>query len=134
MNLNLKETDFTALLEEGVNLFCKKSYVHALKRFWSAFRIQPGNPDVLYNIGKVMEATKDPRAEDFYAAAAGQGSVDAHYALAIIHLSVEDIEATVVSLKAFLAGYNEDDEYSQWAHKTLTELAPHPRLVWSRPA
>ena len=76
------EAKYLSLVEEGAALFAKKEYALAATRFWKAFQLRPSAPVVLFNIGRTMDELNDPRAEDFYAAAATQGNIDALYQLA----------------------------------------------------
>jgi thioredoxin-like negative regulator of GroEL len=78
-----------------------------------------------------MEELNDPRSEDFYAAAASQGNVDAHYQLAAFYIRHERRDEAVEHLRAYLKGNPANDSCTEWARNTIQQLCPSPRLVWS---
>jgi tetratricopeptide (TPR) repeat protein len=133
MNVKLRgETMYLFLVEEGAALFEKKEYALAAARFWKAFRLRPSAPVVLFNIGRTMAELNDTRCEDFYAAAASQGNVDAYYELARLCSASGRRDEAVEHLKAYLKGNPANDSCTQWARKTIRQLCPSPLLVWSR--
>jgi tetratricopeptide (TPR) repeat protein len=123
---------YLALVNEGANLFGEGATEAALGVFWKAFRLRPSAPVVLFNIARAMEELKDPRMEDFYAAAASQGNVDALYQLATLCVSSgrteKRTEEAVEYLRAYLKGSPNEDECTQWARQTLHRLNRHVRL------
>jgi tetratricopeptide (TPR) repeat protein len=123
---------YLALVNEGANLFGEGATEAALGVFWKAFRLRPSAPVVLFNIARAMEELKDPRMEDFYAAAASQGNVGALYQLATLCVSSERAEKrteeAVGHLRAYLKGSPNEDECTQWARQTLHRLNRHVRL------
>ncbi len=132
MDVKLRdETMYLSLVNEGATLFSEGEYEAALDVFWKAFRLRPSAPVVLFNLGRTMEELKDPRAEDFYAAAASQGNVDAFYQLALLSVTAKRNEEAVGHLKAYLKGNHVEDECTRWARNTIRQLCPSPRLVWS---
>jgi tetratricopeptide (TPR) repeat protein len=125
------ETNYRSLVEEGAALFEKREYALAITRFWKAFRIRPSAPIVLFNIARTMAELNDPRCEDFYAAAASQGNVDAYYELARLCSASERRDETVEHLRAYLKGNPANDSCTEWARDTMRQLCPSPLLVWS---
>lgn len=123
---------YIALVNEGANLFGEGATEAALAVFWKAFRLRPSAPVVLFNIARAMEELKDPRMEDFYAAAASQGNVDALYQLATLCVSSgrteKRTEEAVEYLRGYLKGSPNEDECTQWARQTLHRLNRHVRL------
>ena len=119
---------YLALVNEGANLFGEGATEAALGVFWKAFRLRPSAPVVLFNIARAMEELKDPRMEDFYAAAASQGNVDASYQLATLYLASNRTSEAVEHLRAYLKGSPNEDECTQWARQTLHRLNRHVRL------
>lgn len=131
--MNLRdETMYRSLVDEGAAQFEKKAYALAAACFWKAFRLRPGAPVVLFNIGRTMEELHDPRCEDFYAAAGAQGNVDAHYQLAMLCSASGRHDEAIGHLKAYLKGNPKEDACTQWARNTIRHLCPSPRLVWSK--
>jgi tetratricopeptide (TPR) repeat protein len=126
------ETTYFSLVEEGAALFDKKEYALAATRFWHAFRLRPGAPIVLFNIGRTLGELNDPRCEDFYAAAATQGNVDALYQLALLCVTSKRNEEAIGHLEAYLKGNPVEDECTRWARNTIWQLHPRPMLVWSK--
>jgi tetratricopeptide (TPR) repeat protein len=126
---------YTAFANEGATLFAQGKHMAAFTCFWKAFRIRPGAPVNLFNLGRTMEQLKDPRAEDFYIAAAGQGNADALYQLATIYMASGRTEAAVEPLRVYLKSKPEEGGRTQWARKTLHTLYPVTRLelVWKNP-
>jgi thioredoxin-like negative regulator of GroEL len=132
MDMKLRdETLYFSLVEEGATLFSEGEYEAALSVFWKAFRLRPSAPVVLFNIARAMEELNDPRCEDFYAAAASQGNVDAHYQLATLCLSSHRASEAVEHLKAYLKGNLANDSCTEWARDAIRQLCPSPLLVWS---
>lgn len=125
------ETMYRSLVDEGAALFERREYALAAACFWKAFRIRPGAPVVLFNIGRAMEELKDPRVEDFYAAAATQGNVDAYYELARLCSSSGRRDEAVEHLRAYLKGNPANDSCTMWARHKIQQLCPSPLLVWS---
>ena len=82
-----------------------------------------------------MDELGDPRMEDFYAAAATQGNVDALYQLAVYYVANNRTEAAVGSLRAYLNNKPQEDGYTQWARETLLKLCPATglTLAWKNP-
>jgi thioredoxin-like negative regulator of GroEL len=78
-----------------------------------------------------MQELHAPHTEDFYAAAATQGNVDALYQLAMLCVTSERNEEAVGYLKAYLKSNPVEDECTQWARNTIRQLCPSPLLVWS---
>jgi tetratricopeptide (TPR) repeat protein len=117
-----------ALVNEGADHFGEGKYEAALVCFWQAFRRRPSAPVVLFNIARAMEELKDPRCEDFYAAAATQGNVDALYQLAALCVSSNRTEEAVEYLRAYLKGNPQEDKCTQWARQALHRLNRHARL------
>lgn len=133
MNIGLGgETIYRSLVEEGAALFEEKEYALAVTRFWKAFRIRPGAPIILFNIARTMAELNDPRCEDFYAAAASQGNVDAFYELARLCSASGRRDEAVEHLRAYLKGNPANDSCTAWARNTMRQLCPSPRLVWSK--
>jgi len=133
MNAGLRgETMYFSLVEEGVTLFENREYAPAAACFWKAFRIRPSAPVVLFNIGRTMEALNDTNCEDFYAAAASQGNVDAFYQLAVLCFASGRRDEAVEHLKAYLKSNPAEDECTRWARNTIQQLYPSPLLVWSK--
>jgi tetratricopeptide (TPR) repeat protein len=133
MNVELQgETKYLSLVEEGAALFEKKEYALAAACFWRAFRLRPGAPVVLFNIGRTMEELNDLRCEDFYAAAASQGNVDALYELARLCGASGRHDEAVEHLRAYLKGNPANDSCTQWARHKIQQLCPSPLLVWSK--
>ncbi len=127
-------TAYIALVREGANLFDEGNHDAALAVFWRAFRLRPSAPIVLFNIARTMQELKDPRAENFYAAAATQGNVDALYQLATLFVTSGRTDEAVEHLKAYLKGKPDEDECTQWARQTLNALCPAALiLVWKNP-
>jgi tetratricopeptide (TPR) repeat protein len=132
MNVSLRgETMYCSLVDEGAALFENEEYVLAAACFWKAFRLRPSAPVVLFNIGRTMEELNDPRCEDFYAAAATQGNVDAIYELARLCGASGRRDETVEHLRAYLKGNPANDSCTQWARRKIQQLCPSPLLVWS---
>ena len=133
------KTDLNAaymnLVSAGANLFDEGEIGAALVVFFEAFRLRPAAPIVLFNIARSMEELKDPRCEDFYAAAATQGNVDALYQLATFYVASNRTESAVASLKAYLKGNPQEDDCTAWARQALQCLSPPPAtaLVWNNP-
>lgn len=125
------ETMYLSLVNEGATLFSEGEYEVALGVFWKAFRLRPSAPVVLFNIARAMQELKDPRCEDFYAAAATQGNVDAHYQLATLYIFTGRNEEAVESLSAYLKCNPANDSCTEWARNTIRQLCPSPLLVWS---
>jgi tetratricopeptide (TPR) repeat protein len=125
------ETEYRSLVYEGAALFESKEYAFAATCFWQAFRIRPGAPVVLFNIARTMQELNDPRCEDFYAAAASQGNVDAYYELARLCSASGRRDEVVGHLKAYLKGNPANDSCTEWARDTIRQLCPIPLLVWS---
>jgi len=125
------ETMYLSLVEKGAALFEAKEYALAAACFWKAFRIRPGSPVVLFNIGRTMEELHDPRCEDFYAAAASQGNVDALYQLARLCGASGRRDEAMEHLRAYLKGNPANDSCTKWARSTIRQLCPTPLLVWS---
>jgi|SRR5665213_3306291 len=123
---------YLALVNEGADLFSEGDTEAALGVFWKAFRLRPAAPVVLFNIGRAMEELKDPETEDFYAAAASQGNVDALYQLAVLCGTSGRNEEAVGYLKAYLKRNPPEDKCTQWARNTIRQLCPSPLLVWSK--
>jgi tetratricopeptide (TPR) repeat protein len=99
MNVNLRdETMYRSLVDEGADCF------------WKAFRLRPGAPVVLFNIGRAMEELHDPRCEDFYAATASQGNIDALYELARLCGASGRRDEAVEHLQAYLKGNPKENE------------------------
>jgi tetratricopeptide (TPR) repeat protein len=133
MDVKLRdETRYLPLVEEGADLFGAGEYEAALDVFWKAFRLRPGAPVVLFNIGRTMEELNDPRCEDFYAAAGAQGNVDAFYQLATLCIPSDRTEEAVEHLRAYLKGNPANDSCTKWARNTIRQLCPSPLLVWRR--
>jgi tetratricopeptide (TPR) repeat protein len=126
------ETQYLSLIEEGSAHFENKEYALAVTRFWKAFQLRPSAPVVLFNIARTMEELKDPRAEDFYAASASQGNVDAFYQLATFCLRRERTGEAVEHLRAYLKGNPANDSCTIWARNTIHQLCPAPLLVWCK--
>src|ERR1035437_10313675 len=97
---DLQDAAYYALVNEGANLFGEGDTEAALRVFWKAFRRRPSAPVVLFNIARAMEELNDPRMEDFYAAAASQGNVDALYQLAMLCFASERRDEAVEHLRA----------------------------------
>jgi tetratricopeptide (TPR) repeat protein len=135
MNPHDLEAAYVNLISEGAILFGERNHEAALAVFWKAFRLRPSAPVVLFNIGRTMEELKDPRAEDFYAAAATQGNVDASYQLATLCVSSGRNEEAVEHLRAYLEGTPVNDSCTQWARRTLHRIQPTTglSLVWNNP-
>ena len=127
-----RDTQYFSLVEDGVALFDNEQYDLALASFWKAFRIRPFAPVVLVNIAKTMEQLNDANCENFYAAAATQGNVDAHYQLAVLYIANGRTEAAVASLRAYLNGNPANDSCTEWARNTIQKLCPSPVLAWSK--
>lgn len=128
-----RDQEYLALVEEGASFFESKEYALALTHFWKAFRLRPSAPVVLFNLGRTLEELNDPRAEDFYAAAATQGDTDASYQLATLCLRNGRTDDAVLHIEAFLKLFKgNEDEYTAWARNTLQQLCPSPTLVWSK--
>ena len=125
------ETEYLSLVNEGAALFEKREYALAAARFWKAFQLRPSAPIVLFNIGRTMEELNDPRAEDFYAAAATQGNVDAYYQLGMLCFASGLRDEAVEHLRAYLKGNPANDSCTKWARSTIRQLCPTPLLVWS---
>jgi len=125
------ETTYVSLVNEGATLFSEGEYEAALGVFWKAFRLRPSAPVVLFNIARAMQELKDPRCEDFYAAAALQGNVDASYQLATLCLASNRTSEAVERLRAYLKGNPANDSCTEWARNTIRQLCPSPLLVWS---
>lgn len=125
---------YTSFVNEGATLFAQGKYKAALDCFWKAFRFRPGAPVVLFNLARAMDELKDPRAEDFYIAAAGQGNADSLYQLATIYMASGRTEAAVEPLRVYLKSKPEGGR-TQWARMTLHTLCPVTRLelVWKNP-
>lgn len=124
---------YFSLVEEGAALFEEKEYTPALNRFWRAFRLRPSAPVVLFDIGRTMELLEDPRAEDFYAAAATQGNIDALYQLATFYLRHGRTDEGIEHLSAFLKGSKgADDKFTEWARSVIQQLRPRPVLVMNK--
>lgn len=126
------ETMYRSLVEEGAALFEKKEYALAAACFWKAFRIRPGAPIVLFNIARTMQELHDSKCEDFYAASAKQGNVDASYQLARFCSGSGRRDEAVEHLKAYLKSNPVEDECTLWARSMLRRLSPSLTLVWSR--
>ena len=127
MDVKLRdETMYLPLVEEGAALFEKKEYALAVTRFWKAFQLRPSAPVVLFNIARAMEELKDPRCEDFYAAAASQGNVDALYQLATLCVTSGRNEEAVGYLRAYLKRNPANDSCTEWARNTIRQLCPKP--------
>ena len=126
------ETTYLSLIEEGAALFESKAYALALTCLWKAFRLRPAAPIVLFNIARSMEELNDPKAEDFYAAAASQGNVDAFYQLATFCLRHGRRGEAVEHLRAYLKSNPANDTCTIWARNTIHQLCPAPLLVWSK--
>jgi tetratricopeptide (TPR) repeat protein len=126
------ETMYLSLIEEGAALFENKEYALAATRFWKAFQLRPSSPILLFNIARTMEELNDLRCEDFYAAAASQGYVDAFYQLAAFCLRHGRRDEAVEHLRAYLKGNPANDNCTEWARNTIRQLHPSPLLVWSR--
>jgi tetratricopeptide (TPR) repeat protein len=127
------ETMYLSLIEEGAALFQSKEYALAVTRFWKAFQLRPSAPVVLFNIARTMEELNDARCEDFYAAAATQGNVDALYQLATFCLRHGRACEAIDHMKAFLRLHKgKEDYFTEWARNELHRLCPAPMLVWSK--
>ena len=125
------ETTYVSLVNEGATLFSEGEYEAALGVFWKAFRLRPSAPVVLFNIARAMQELKDPRCEDFYAAAATQGNVDALYQLARLCGASGRRDEAMEHLRAYLKGNPANDSCTKWARSTIRQLCPTPLLVWS---
>jgi cytochrome c-type biogenesis protein CcmH/NrfG len=133
MDVKLRdETIYLSLVNEGASLFSEGQCGAALGAFWKAFRLRPAAPIVLFNIARTMNELKDPRAEDFYAAAVTQGNVDAFYQLATLYIASGRKEAAVAFLQAYLEGNPASDSCTQWARDAIRRLYTGPQLVQSR--
>ena len=126
------EAMYSSLMADGAALFQEKEYALAATRFWKAFQLRPSAPVVLFNIARTMEELHDLHSEDFYAAAASQGSVDAHYQLAALCVTSTRNEEAVGHLNAYLNSNPVEDECTRWARNTIRQLCPSPLLVWSK--
>ena len=126
------EMMYRSLVEEGAALFEKREYALAITRFWGAFRIRPAAPIVLFNIGRTMAELNDPRCEDFYAAAASQGNMDAYYELARLCSASGRRDEAVEHLSAYLKGNPANDSCTEWARNAIQQLCPRPLLLWSK--
>ena len=49
---------YTAFANEGATLFAQGKHMAAFTCFWKAFRIRPGAPVNLFNLGRTMEQLK----------------------------------------------------------------------------
>jgi tetratricopeptide (TPR) repeat protein len=124
-------TVYVSLVNEGATLFSEGEYQAALGVFWKAFRLRPSAPVLLFNIARAMEELQDPRCEDFNAAAASQGNVDALYHLAIVCSASGRRDEALEHLTAYLKGNPAEDDCTKWARDTIRQLCPSPLLVWS---
>lgn len=79
-----------------------------------------------------MEELNDPRCEDFYAAAASQGNVDAYYELARLCSASARRDEAVEHLRAYLKSNPANDGCTKWAQNMIRQLRPSPLLVWSK--
>jgi TPR repeat protein len=80
-----------------------------------------------------MEELNDPKAEDFYAAAATQGNVDAFYQLATFCLRRGRTCEAIDHMKVFLRLHKgKEDHFTEWARNEIHRLCPAPMLVWSK--
>ena len=126
-----RDAEYFSLIGQGVCLFGNKEYALALTEFWKAFRLRPAAPVALYNLARTMEELNDPRAEDFYAAAATQGNADALYQLALFCLRCGRTDEAISHVKGFLKQHRGcEDEYTEWARGVIHKLCPSPVLVW----
>ena len=123
---------YSGLVDKGCEAFGGNLYAKALEHFWAAFRLCPSSTQVLFNIGRTMEALHDSQAIHFYEAAATQGFVDAAYQLSQIYLMSGDNDKAEKHLKAYLDKNKDvDDEFTRKVKEDLEELHPMPKLVWS---
>jgi tetratricopeptide (TPR) repeat protein len=134
MNPNVQDAAYVSLVNEGANLFEAGEHKAALVVYWKAFRLNPGSPVLLFNLARTMSVLSDPRAEDFYAAAASQGHNDAFYQLATLCVSSGRSEEAVRYLRVYLKGNPAEDDCTQWARQMLQRLSPGKlALVWRNP-
>jgi tetratricopeptide (TPR) repeat protein len=126
--------DASTHIGQGCDLFHYKDYRAALRCFWNAFRLQPANPVVLYNIARTIDEIDEPltmgvpMAEDFYVAAANLGNVDAYYQLGILCRHRGRLAESTDYFKAFLklsATGGIEDEFTLKAKELVEKHTVH---------
>jgi tetratricopeptide (TPR) repeat protein len=130
----LAQQAFMNLNAVGLKYFSEEEYELALRYFLDAFRLQPDSYEALYNVGRALDELHNHMAEDFYAAAAEQGSVDALYQLGVLYDTQGRGREAVDVLTAFLKAYQHEDIFTKDAKSMLDKHDTHRiKLVWSRP-